>query len=193
MDATSLGGKSFLNASTIKSAGMTLYSTLTPAITTLGWRAISAAKDIDTAYRDMRKTVDGTEAQFKELREAAIEFSKTHVTSAEQILQIEAIGGEVVLRAVKLVTKEPGYEMQDYVSRILAHPMAKAVKTADRLHNLRSAHVCTDQFKARYIRESALWYAGLHPEIPIAIRALAGSVGEARLREELGKELELML
>lgn len=95
MDMTSLGGKSFLNASTVKSIGMSLYSTLTPAITMLGWRAISAAQDMDSAYRDMRKTVDGTEAQFEELRQAAIEFSKTHVTSAEQILQIEAIGGEL--------------------------------------------------------------------------------------------------
>ena len=95
MSLSSLGGKSFLNASTIKSAGMTMYSTLTPAITMLGWRAVTAAQDIDTAYRDMRKTVDGTETQFEELKEAAIEFSKTHVTSADQILQIEAIGGEL--------------------------------------------------------------------------------------------------
>lgn len=95
MDMTSLGGKSFLNASTIKSAGMTLYSTLTPAITMLGWRAVTAAQEIDTAYRDMRKTVDGTETQFEGLKQAAIEFSKTHVTSADQILQIEAIGGEL--------------------------------------------------------------------------------------------------
>lgn len=95
MKLTSLGGKSVLNASTVKSIGMSLYSTLTPAITMLGWRAVSAAQDMDSAYRDMRKTVDGTEAQFEELRQAAIEFSKTHVTSAEQILQIEAIGGEL--------------------------------------------------------------------------------------------------
>jgi len=95
MDMTSLGGKSMLNPSTIKSAGMTLYSTLTPAITMLGWRAISAAQDMDSAYRDMRKTVNGTESQFEELKQAAIDFSKTHVTSAEQILQIEAIGGEL--------------------------------------------------------------------------------------------------
>lgn len=95
MSLTSLGGKSLLNASTVKSAGMTLYSTLTPAITMLGWRAIDAAKDMDSAYRDMRKTVNGTEAQFEELKQAAIDFSKTHVTSAEQILQIEAIGGEL--------------------------------------------------------------------------------------------------
>lgn len=95
MDLKSLGGKNLLNASTIKSAGMTLYSTLTPAITMLGWRAVTAAQDIDSAYRDMRKTVEGTEGQFEALKQGAIEFSKTHVTSAEQILQIEAIGGEL--------------------------------------------------------------------------------------------------
>ena len=95
MDLTSLGGKSFLNASTLKSAGMTMYSTLTPAITMLGWRTVTAAQDMDSAYRDMRKTVEGTESQFEALRQGAIEFSKTHVTSAEQMLQIEAIGGEL--------------------------------------------------------------------------------------------------
>ncbi len=95
MDLTSLGGKNLLNASTIKSAGMTLYSTLTPAITMLGWRAVTAAQDIDSAYRDMRKTVDGTESQFADLRQAAIDFSKTHVTSADQLLNIMAIGGEL--------------------------------------------------------------------------------------------------
>lgn len=97
MDATHLGGGagSLLNASTIKSLGMTLYSTLTPAITMLGWRAVTAEQDMDSAYRDMRKTVEGTEAQFEGLKQAAIDFSKTHVTSAEQMLQIEAIGGEL--------------------------------------------------------------------------------------------------
>lgn len=95
MNMQSLGGKSFLNASTIKSAGMTLYSTLTPAITMLGWRTVTAAQEMDEAYRDMRKTVNGTEQQFADLKKAAIDFSKTHVTSAEQMLSIMAIGGEL--------------------------------------------------------------------------------------------------
>ena len=95
MDLSSLGGKSLLNASTVKSAGMTLYSTLTPAITMLGWRTVTAAQEMDSAYRDMRKTVEGTETQFEELRRGAIEFSKTHVTSAAQLLEIESIGGEL--------------------------------------------------------------------------------------------------
>ncbi len=96
MSMKSLGGKdSMLNASTIKSAGMTLYSTLTPAVTMLGWRTVTAAQDMDSAFRDMAKTVDASDAQLQELKQGAIEFSKTHVTSAEQMLQIEAIGGEL--------------------------------------------------------------------------------------------------
>ena len=95
MDLKSLGGKSMLNASTLKSAGMTMYSTLTPAITMLGWRTVTAAQEMDSAYRDMRKTVEGTEEQFESLKQGAIEFSKTHVTSADQLMSIMAIGGEL--------------------------------------------------------------------------------------------------
>lgn len=81
--------------SNVKSLGMTLSATLTPAMTQLGQAALDSAKDIDSAYRDMRKTVNGTEGDFQELRDAAIDFSTTHVTSADQILEIQAIGGEL--------------------------------------------------------------------------------------------------
>ena len=81
--------------SNVKSLGMTLSATLTPAMTQLGQAALDSAADIDSAYRDMRKTVNGTEGDFQELRDAAIDFSTTHVTSADQILEIQAIGGEL--------------------------------------------------------------------------------------------------
>lgn len=81
--------------SNVKSLGMTLSATLTPAMTQLGQAALDSAKDIDSAYRDMRKTVNGTEGDFQELKDAAIDFSTTHVTSADQILEIQAIGGEI--------------------------------------------------------------------------------------------------
>lgn len=81
--------------SNVKSLGMTLSATLTPAMTQLGQAALDSAKDIDSAYRDMRKTVNGTEGDFQELRDAAIDFATTHVTSADQILEIQAIGGEL--------------------------------------------------------------------------------------------------
>lgn len=93
-----------LNPSTIKSIGMTLSATLTPAIAGIGYKMVDASADIDSAYRDMRKTVDGTEEQFEHLRQAAIDFSRTHVTSADQILQIEAIGGELGVATESLQT-----------------------------------------------------------------------------------------
>lgn len=86
---------SILTPSNIKSIGMTLYSTLTPAISGLGYAMINASDDIDSAYRNMRKTVDGTEQDFQGLYDAALKFSNTHVTSAAQLLEIEAIGGEL--------------------------------------------------------------------------------------------------
>ena len=102
MDLTSLGDKSMLNASTLKSAGMTMYSTLTPAITMLGWRTVTAAQEMDSAFRDMAKTVEASDSQLADLREGAIEFSKTHVTSADQMMSIMAIGGELGVAADSL-------------------------------------------------------------------------------------------
>ena len=90
--------------------------------------------------------------------------------------EIEQIGGKDVLEAVKLLTKKKGYVMEDYVSGIRKNPIARAVKAADRLHNLRCA-VCTDDdFKRRYVLESIDWYLDLDPEIPQAVKALAKSM-----------------
>ena len=141
MDLTSLGGKSLLNASTVKSAGMTLYSTLTPVITMLGWRAISAAQDMDSAYRDMRKTVEGTEAQFKELREAAIEFSKTHVTSAEQMLNIMAIGGELGIATESLQAFAETVSNLDVATNL---DTEQAASSLGKLANI--THMTADQY-----------------------------------------------
>jgi len=90
--------------------------------------------------------------------------------------EIEAIGGAKVLHAVKLLTKEPGYIMEEYVGNIKQDPMAKAVKAADRLHNLRCAVVAGEDFKRKYVLESLDWYMDLSPEIPKAVKALAQSM-----------------
>ena len=55
--------------------------------------------------------------------------------------EIRSIAGEEVLQAVKLLTKEKGYDMQTYVNRIRQNPIAYAVKGADRLHNLKPLSV----------------------------------------------------
>ena len=90
--------------------------------------------------------------------------------------EIEAIGGRDVLTAVRLLTKQPGYVMAEYVASIRQNPIARTVKAADRLHNLRCAVVAPTAFKRRYIIESLEWYLDFCPEIPEAVRALAESI-----------------
>lgn len=96
----------------------------------------------------------------------------TDATEAE----IEALGGAEVLTAVKLLTKEKGYVMADYIAGIKKNPMALAVKTADRLHNLRCAVVADTDFKRRYILESIDWYLDFSPEIVEAVKELADTL-----------------
>lgn len=98
----------------------------------------------------------------------------TEITEQE----IADIGGEAVLRAVKLLTKTKGYDMAEYISGIKSDPIAFAVKGADRLHNLRSAFAADEAFIRRYIKESLEWYLDFSPEIPEAVRALCESIGE---------------
>lgn len=54
----------------------------------------------------------------------------------EEILEI---GGPKVLEAVRALTKSENYVMSEYVEGIMANDIARVVKAADRLHNLRCA------------------------------------------------------
>lgn len=65
-------------------------------------KCIEEADELDSAFRDMKKTVDGTEEEFEDLKEAALDYSTTHVTSAEQILEIEELGGQLGIAAEDL-------------------------------------------------------------------------------------------
>lgn len=65
------------------------------AILGVGVATGKAAITIDTALTGVRKTVDGTEEQYQDLKEAAIEFSKTNAVSADQILDIQALGAQL--------------------------------------------------------------------------------------------------
>ena len=90
--------------------------------------------------------------------------------------EIEDLGGPEVLEAVKLLTKQKGYVMADYIHGIKANPMAAAVKAADRLHNLQSAVIADEAFKRKYILESINWYLDFSPEIPAAVKKLADTL-----------------
>ena len=85
-------------------------------------------------------------------------------------------GSQNVLTAVKLLTKEKGYDMKTYIDGIKANPIAFAVKSADRLHNLQCALVTNTEFKRKYILETVDWYLDFSKEIKIAVKTLADSL-----------------
>ena len=72
--------------------------------------------------------------------------------------EIEAIGGLAVLRAVKLLTKPKPCEMGAYLEGIAGDPVARAVKCADRLDNLRNCGAGSVDFQKKYYAESIRWY-----------------------------------
>lgn len=92
---TNFGDRYQTLGSTLQNAGQTLTSTVTPALLGIGGAAIVAATNIDTSLTNVRKTVDGTEQQYEQLKDAAIEFSKTNAVSASQILDIQALGAQL--------------------------------------------------------------------------------------------------
>ena len=81
-----------------------------------------------------------------------------------------------VLEAVKLLTKEKGYDMAEYIGAIKQNPIACAVKAADRQHNLQCAVVTNEEFKRKYILETVDWYMDFSPQIRIAVKKLAQSL-----------------
>jgi (p)ppGpp synthase/HD superfamily hydrolase len=90
--------------------------------------------------------------------------------------EISDIGGEAVLAAVKLLTKEKSYQMDSYIAKIKENPIARAVKAADRIHNLSCAHVCSEGFKLRYIKESIDYYLDFDPQVAALVRGLIGTL-----------------
>ena len=87
-----------------------------------------------------------------------------------QKLQILQLGGEEVLRAVKLLTKQKGYTMSEYMQGILENPIAKAVKIADRTHNVLCLKDADEAFRERYLKETKQWYIGLSEKIANAVK-----------------------
>ena len=90
--------------------------------------------------------------------------------------EILAYGNEQILEAVKLLTKENGYVMSEYIDAIKRNKIAFTVKSADRLHNLKCAIVADEEFKRKYILETVDWYLGFSADIRIAVKRLAESL-----------------
>ncbi len=86
--------------------------------------------------------------------------------------EILSLSDDEVLEAVKLLTKEEGYDTGKYISDIKKNPMAFAVKAADRIHNLSCAVEASEEFRKRYIKDSEMWYLDFSPEIPFLVEEL---------------------
>ena len=91
----------------------------------------------------------------------------------EEILKLS---NEQVLIAVKLLTKQKGYDMKNYIEAIKNNPIAFVVKSADRLHNLECAIVTSVEFKRKNILETVDWYLDFSKEIRVAVKTLAESL-----------------
>lgn len=74
---------------------------------------------------------------------------------------IQKISNTRIADAVKLVSKEKGYEMDKYIERIKENQMARMVKLADRCHNLSETHLASETFQEKYIQETEKWYLDL--------------------------------
>ena len=90
--------------------------------------------------------------------------------------EIIEYGNLEILEAVKLLTKEKGYDMAEYIGAIKQNPIAFAVKASDRLHNLQCAIVTDEEFKRKYILETVDWYMDFSLEIRKAVKRLAESL-----------------
>ena len=125
-----------VTAGSLTSLGMSLSTSVTPTLIAAGWGIVQSAQDIDSAYRDMRKTVNGTEQDFESLRQAAIDFSTTNVTSADQMLSIQAIGGELGVATEDLQTFAETVSNLDVATNLDSEEAATALGQLRNILNL---------------------------------------------------------
>lgn len=121
-------------------------------------------------YEDVRRQGLGREYQITALFHDLLEDTDA---TEEEILEL---GGMQVLEAVKVLTKCPGYKMEEYMGAIKENSIAYAIKKADRLHNLQCAKDTDNRFKKRYILETIEWYLDFGPEIRTALFELVESL-----------------
>lgn len=76
-------------------------------------------------------------------------------------LDLKIFCDEEMLEAIHLVTKKEGQSGREYIENILKHPMAKAVKNADRIDNLRDLkNSGSENFIRCYLNKTEKYYYG---------------------------------
>ena len=79
----------------MQATGAKLTTSVTLPLVAGASAAVKATMDIDDALTGVRKTVDGTEEQYQQLRDAAVEASKQQPVDAATILNIESLGAQL--------------------------------------------------------------------------------------------------
>lgn len=98
-----------------------------------------------------------------------------------------------VVEAVRLVTKEHGYDMNDYINRIKNNNIARFVKLADRVHNLSQATLVDTNFPIKYLGESTYWYSDLakgtvfEEDFNNVIEKVKQEIQKRKIEDERGK------
>lgn len=75
--------------------GMGLTKGVTIPLAATGVAAFKAASDMESAFANVRKTVDATEAEYQRLYDAAISMSKVHAVSADDVAIIMSLGAQL--------------------------------------------------------------------------------------------------
>lgn len=79
----------------IRRVGDSLTKGVTVPMAAAATASVAATTQIDTAWYNVRKTVDATEGEYQRLRQSAVDMSKTSPVSAETILNVEGLGGQL--------------------------------------------------------------------------------------------------
>lgn len=90
-----MGGKVHNAGQAMEDLGGKLTRNVTVPMVAGAGLAIKAATDLDTAFTNVKKTVDMDAEALEELKQGAIELSKVQPVSAEDILNAEALGGQL--------------------------------------------------------------------------------------------------
>lgn len=88
------GGALYKTGERVEATGQKFMG-VSAAMVGIGVASGAAAINIDTALTGVRKTVNGTDEQYQQLKQSAIDFSKTNAVSASQILDIQALGAQL--------------------------------------------------------------------------------------------------
>lgn len=75
--------------------------------------------------------------------------------------EIKEMTSEKIADAVKLLTKEDGYIMEEYIYNIKENEISRNVKLADRLHNLSELQYTSKEFRDKYIAETKKYFIDL--------------------------------